>query len=445
MSYVIAEVTPDSRVGFAPRGGALQLWLSKEHEVIIAGPAETGKTWGMLQKLDALMWKYAGAQGALVRKTYASMHGTVLQTFRRILGPQTPVRSYGGDKPEWFDYPNGSRVFVGGMDNPQKVLSGERDVIAINQAEELELNDWETLTTRATGRASVMPYTQIMGDCNPGPATHWILSRPSLRVLYSRHEDNPTLFDEQGAITEQGNRTMAVLDALTGTRYKRLRLGLWVGAEGMVYEGWDRSIHLIDHVPDHPEWTKDNLPREWPRYRDIDFGFTNPFVCHWWAADPDGRLYLYRELYKTQQLVEDWATDINRLSQGETYQHTLADHDAEGRATLEKRGIRTTAANKAVQDGIQVVQVRLNPAHDGRPRLYIFRDCRVNDADQDLVDKHKPTCTAEEFDGYVWAKVRSTDTIKEEPRKQDDHGMDGMRYQVIQLDGVPAAAPVYSW
>jgi phage terminase large subunit len=105
------------------RGDALKLWDSTDHEAIIAGPAETGKTWAALHKLNMLMWKYPGAQAAIVRKTYQSMHGSVLQTYRRILAQVgKPVHAFGGEKPEWFDYPNGSRVFVGGMDNPQKVL-----------------------------------------------------------------------------------------------------------------------------------------------------------------------------------------------------------------------------------------------------------------------------------------------------------------------------------
>ena len=428
-TYAIAELKPTERGGFAPRGAVRELWRYKGPEVIIAGPAETGKTWGALNKLDALMWKYPGAQAAIVRKTYQSLHGTVLQTYRRILGRSTPVVTYGGERPQWYDYPNGSRVFVGGMDNPQKVLSSERDIIYINQAEELDLDDYETLTTRATGRGAVMPYTQIMGDCNPGPPGHWIKQREAagtLRVLNSRHEDNPTLYDEDGQLTEQGVRTMAVLDALTGVRYKRLRLGLWVGAEGMVYEGYDPGVHLIN---------RRDIPADWPRYRVIDFGFTNPFVCQWWARDPDGRLYRYREIYRTQRLVEDHARDIRRLSEGETYAANIADHDAEDRATLRNHGVPTIAANKDVSPGLQAVAARLKIAGDGKPRIFLMRDSLV-ERDPALVDAKLPTCTEEEFEGYIWQKVQDGAVIKEVPVKQNDHGMDAMRYMVYHLDRI---------
>ena len=35
----------------------------------------------------------------------------------------------------------------------------------------------------------------------------------------------------------------------------------------------------------------------------VDFGYTNPFTCQWWAMDHDGRLYLYREIFH-QEIIE---------------------------------------------------------------------------------------------------------------------------------------------
>ena len=132
MTFQVVELKPTERGGFAPRGAAADLWRSKASEVIIAGPAETGKTWGCCQKLDALLWKYPGAQAVMVRKALQSLYGTVMQTYLKVVGDESPVRPFGGCKPEWFDYPNGSRLYLGGMDKPGKVLSAERDFIYIN-------------------------------------------------------------------------------------------------------------------------------------------------------------------------------------------------------------------------------------------------------------------------------------------------------------------------
>jgi phage terminase large subunit len=421
MTFQVLELKPTERGGFAPRGAAADLWRSKASEVIIAGPAETGKTWGCCQKLDALLWKYPGAQAVMVRKTLQSLYGTVMQTYLKVVGDESPVRPFGGSKPEWFDYPNGSRLYLGGMDKPGKVLSAERDFIYINQAEELHLEDWETLLTRATGRAANAPYSQVMADCNPSYPRHWIRQRASLQFLQSRHEDNPTLYDDDGHLTARGEKTMAILDSLTGVRYLRLRKGIWAAAEGVVYPEWDERVHLVDAFP---------VPSSWRRIRVIDFGYVNPFVCQWWAFDHDDRMYLYREIYMTGRTVEVHAPHILRLSEDETIDGTVADHDAEDRATLEAHGIYSTPANKAVSPGIQAVQERLKRAGDGRPRLFIMRDARV-ELDDTLLARHVPTCTAEEFDSYEWAKGADNRPLKEQPNKVNDHGMDALRYAVM--------------
>jgi len=441
--WVIVELPDGAPQGFQPYGGGLALWKCKDPEVIINGPAETGKTRTALEKLDALMWKYPGAQAIIVRKTYKSLKTSVLLTYeRKVLGAwdplanngrgafdprKTPIVKLGGEHVEAYLYPNGSRVFLGGMDVPDKVLSSEWDVVYVNQAEELTLNDWEIISTRTTGRAGNMPYAQMIADCNPGHPTHWIRSRGRLTLIESRHEDNPVLFDQKThKITEQGTRSLAVLDALTGVRYRRLRLGQWAAAEGAVYEDFDRAVHLIDPFP---------IPDDWTRIRAIDFGYTNPFCCQWWAIDGDYRMYLYREIYMSRLLVEDAAVIINRLSESESIYATVADHDAEDRATLERHGIPTVPAMKAVSPGIQAVQSRLRKAGDGKPRLFIFRGALV-EVDQTLRDVHKPLCTDEEFDSYIWRPTKDGTPNKEDPLKKDDHGMDTMRYAVCLVDGV---------
>ena len=96
------------------------------------------------------------------------------------------INPYGGDKtPDRYIYPNGSVIWLGGMDNPDKVLSSERDFIYVNQAEELAEGDWETLKTRCNGRAGNAPYAQLSGDCNPGGSKHWIRERAKRGSSYN--------------------------------------------------------------------------------------------------------------------------------------------------------------------------------------------------------------------------------------------------------------------
>ena len=428
---VLVEAPPESRVGFECFGGARELWRHQGPEVILSGPYETGKTYAALYKLHTLLAKYPKARGLMVRKTYKSLVASAVVSYEQKVLPHPPdhpgcpVSRYGGERPEFYDYPNGSRLLLGGMDNADKFLSAEFDYIYVNQAEELSLDDWEKLTGRATGRAGNVPYPQVMGDCNPGPPRHWIRQRERLKLLKSRHEDNPALFDPStGAMTDQGARTLATLDALTGVRYKRGRLGQWAGQEGMVYEDWDEDIHLLDRF---------DIPASWRRYRSIDFGYTNPFVCQWWAADEDGRLYLYREMYMTKRTVKAHAEQINALSVGERIQETIADHDASDRATLKENRISTVAAQKDVTLGIERVQERLKVQGDGRPRLFILRDSLVS-VDAARAEEHKTTSTLDEIDGYVFPDGKEGKAEDENPVKVDDHGMDAMRYMVMHLD-----------
>jgi phage terminase large subunit len=396
-------------------------------EVLLIGPAETGKTIALLWKLHRIAFKYSNASLVILRKTLTSTYGTVLRTFQEKVVGETGLKlcvdTYGGEKAQWFDYPNGSRIWVAGLDKSSRILSAEHDIIYVNQAEELTMDDWETLTTRTTGRAGHIPHPQTIGDANPTYPSHWMYKRETIRRFYSWHRDNPTLYDGQ-EWTRQGEETLRRLANLTGLRRVRLFEGKAAQAEGVVYEDWNEAIHVIEPFA---------IPDDWRRFRVVDFGFTNAFVCQWWAVDHDGRMYLYREIYHTKRLVEDHARQIVALSEGERVEATVCDHDAEDRATLERHGVPTIAAQKAVTVGIQAVQARLRVQKDDKPRLYVFRGALV-ELDPELDTEHKPTCTKDEFAGYIWEKTPDGKPNKETPHKADDHGMDAVRYGVMYLD-----------
>ena len=397
--------------------------------MIVSGSAGTGKSRTCLEKMNDAAWKYPGMRGLIIRKTRDSLSESGLQTLERYVleaddgihqNIQRRMRS-------GYRYPNGSEVIIGGMNKAERIMSTEYDLIFVQEAIELTEDDWELLTTRL--RNGVMPYQQILGDTNPAQPTHWLKQRCNQErtlLLESRHEDNPTLWNQQtGEWTTEGEKYIAKLDNLTGARRQRLRFGKWVQAEGVVYEGWDPAIHLIDRF---------DIPLDWRRFRAIDFGFTNAFCCQWWALDDDGRAYMYREMYHTQRTVKVHSAKINELSDGEYIEATICDHDAEDRATLVENGIRNVGARKAVQPGIQKVQERLKLAADGRPRLFVLRDSVV-EVDQSLIEAKKPTCTAQEADGYIWELAKEGRASKEQPVKVDDHGMDTLRYFVMHIDG----------
>ncbi len=419
---------------YRPRGAAARLLRERGPEVLLSGPAGTGKSRACLEKLHLCMMLTPNARGLIVRKTRDTLTSTGLETYRQHVAKEAlasgEVTWYGGSaqEPAQFRYANGSRITIAGMDKATKIMSSEYDMIYVQEATELDITHWEMLGTRL--RNGKLSFQQLMADCNPDAPTHWLKQRAdagTTLMLNSRHEDNPVLFTDSGEMTPAGEQYIARLDANTGVRYQRLRHGLWVAAEGIIYEDWDTTVHLIDRF---------EVPWEWPRYWAVDFGYTNPMVIQRWAEDPDGRLYLYAEQYHTKKTTDQHAADTLRSvtdADGKWIeprpQKILCDHDAEGRAVFSRAlGIVTSPAKKDVLDGIQAVQRRVRVAGDGRPRLFIMRNS-VLQRDTELSDAGKPTCTADEIPGYVWK-----DGIKEEPVKENDHGADALRYLVADRD-----------
>jgi PBSX family phage terminase large subunit len=442
---------------YSPRGTATQLLECRDPEVLISGPAGTGKSRACLEKVHMVCMLTPGVRALMVRKTLVSMSSTGLVTYREHVAKESitagHVKWFGGNReePAAYRYANGSTLVVGGMDKPAKHMSSEYDLIYVQEAIELTKNDWEALTTRL--RNGKISFQQLIADTNPDRAEHWLNKRcqsGQTTVLESRHEDNPVYFADDGTMTARGRAYIeGILDKLTGVRKLRLRHGKWVSAEGVIYEGFDRAIHVVD---------KFEVPESWTRYWVVDFGFVHPFAAQWWAEDPDGRLILYREILKTKRLVEDHARTMLRAStklqpkQRDTGDDLVAslrdgrrvwtepkprsvicDHDAEDRATLEKHlGMSTVGARKTVSDGIQAVAARLKPAGDGKPRLVLMRDVLL-ERDQALADAEQPTCLEEEITGYVWDTADGR-KAKDQPLKERDDADDAMRYMVAQLD-----------
>lgn len=413
------------------RGAALQLGSCRDTEICLDGPGGTGKTRSILYYIHVLLLKYPGAKWLVSRKYNVDLAGSAMATFQNdVLDPNEGVYYYGGSKvkPAGYIYPNGSFMAVSGLDRPTKLKSFECDGVYINEATEIDIDDLEIARMRL--RKGVIPWQQIVMDVNPDAPEHWLNQRMNSGVttrLLSRHEDNPRYYDVNTQDwTEEGRRYIFdILGGLTGVRLARYRYGIWAAAEGTVYEdSFDRARNVVKRFP---------IPDAWPRYMALDFGYTHPFVAKWYAEDPDGRYYCYREIYMTKRLVEEHARKIKELSRwGEKGGDPLpreifADHDAEGREVFTKyTGLYTTAAHKAVAEGIQAMSSRLRVAGDGKPRLMYFEDCLV-ERDQELAKAKKPTCTIEEFASYVW-DTRGAQKKGDVPVKEFDHGMDTDRY-----------------
>jgi len=452
---------------YAPRGGCKEVFEAREDEVLISGPAGTGKSRACLEKLYAMCLLTPNLRVLMLRKTMRSLASTALVTWRNYVIKEALETGmavyYGGSSQEapQYRFKNGSTVTIGGLDNPTRVMSSEYDIVYIQEATEVTLEDLEFVKTRL--RNWQVSFQQLIMDCNPAGDKHWLKLRCGdgrCRLIESRHEDNPKLFtlraDGTHVVTPQGAKYMEILDNLTGVRHKRLRLGLWVSAEGIIFEEFDPAIHVVP-------WDLDEdgnalpLPDDFERIWGIDFGFVHPFVLKCYAVDPeDGTIYMYREIYMTGRTVEEhantimdivcppvtteWYDHLNRATRTRTDRvwteptpsAIICDHDAEGRRTFEKAtGLGTQAAIKNVYEGINAHKMRLKGDDQG-PRFFLMADALV-ERDQAQADALLPTCTKDEYASYVW-KVTADGRTQDEPVKRDDDGVDVDRYVTMFLD-----------
>ena len=408
---------------FKPHSWQIEPWKYTGPTMLLTGSAGGGKSRLAAEKVHGFLQRYPGAMGVMLRKSRESMtNSTVLFMERTVIGDDPRVRHYSSKLR--FEYNNGSILAYGGMNDEKQReqirsigAEGAVDIVWMEEANRFTESDYNEVLARMRGKAA--PWLQVILSTNPDIPTHFIYKRliqgGEAKVYYSSAADNPA----NPAIYQEN------LGKLTGILYKRLVKGLWVQAEGAVYDTYDPALHLIESF---------EIPIHWRRIRAVDFGFTNAFTCQWWAIDPDGRMYLYREIYRTQRLVEDHARQILELTGDERIETTVCDHDAEDRATLERHAqCSTKAASKSISPGIQKVASRLRKAGDGKPRLYLMRGALV-EPDIGLETVRKPLCTEDEFPAYSWPESKATRSDKEVPLDLNNHGMDAMRYAVMYVE-----------
>ena len=403
---------------YMPYGGAARLWKSKRREILIAGPSGTGKTRAVLEKINLACYKYPRIRVLICRKTRSSMTQSVLVTLeekvfaeadRNIMGCNRVKRSHRGS----YLYSNGSEMVVGGLDNSERIMSTEYDFIGVFEATEVTEEDWELLTSRR--RNWKMSYQQIIADCNPSGPNHWLKNRADsgkMDHFESRHEDNPAVRQEY---------LDGLDESLSGHRRERLLYGRWAAPEGMVYDDFDRRVHIAD---------RDTFGKDgeilWKRMIvGQDYGFTNPAVLLLIGIDGDGRMHVCEEFYQTKMLeteIVEIAKEWQKKYPVETF---VIDPSAAGLiAAMGNNGLTTEPANHTVYDGILELKSYFPVQQDGLPRITI-----------------NPTCvnTIREFESYLWLPG------KDKPKKENDHAMDALRYVSMYLAQQMPFIQVLQW
>lgn len=279
-------------------------------ELVIVGPAGTGKTWPILAFLHTLCVKVPHIRVLICRQTRRSLTESVLATYEkevlRAVGMTNLASGARRDNRSRYEYPNGSEIVLGGLDKPDKILSTAWDVIYPNEATELNEAAWDTLGSRLDrpGRPRWLGF--LLADTNPGDPSHWLKKRCDdgrTTMWTTTHESNPLLYDGRNW-TEDGEAYLARLDRLRGTRRKRLRDGLWAAGEGQWFDCFS------DH---HVNASKAAYDPRWPVHLAVDSGVHTGAV--WFQVrenrtDGSVSVHVFGDYYAFNRPAYDAATDI---------------------------------------------------------------------------------------------------------------------------------------
>jgi phage terminase large subunit len=155
------------------------------------GGTRSGKTYSILTALIELCHRNenSGAVITIARKTFPAIRASCMRDFFEILEREDIYNVELHNKSEATYILFGNLVEFISVDQPQKVRGRKRDILFVNEANELTLEDWRQLMLRTTGRAII--------DYNPSDEFHWIydhvLTRDDHEFFRTTYKDNPFL------------------------------------------------------------------------------------------------------------------------------------------------------------------------------------------------------------------------------------------------------------
>ncbi|MFC3768374.1 PBSX family phage terminase large subunit [Paenibacillus sp. GCM10012303] len=382
----------------------------KDHLAIICdGSVRSGKTASM--SFSYVMWAmetFENEQLGMSGKTIGALRRNVIVPLKRML----KSRGYHAKENRSENF---MTVSKGGKSNVFYLFGGKdersQDLIqGITLAgmffDEVALMP-KSFVDQAIARCSVTGK-KYWFNCNPGSPFHWFkeewldqLKEKRALHLHFTMDDNLSL-DEQ---TKEDYKRL-----FTGVFFKRYILGLWVLAEGVIYDMWDDQENTFDDEDLVPGFK--SLAR---RYIAVDYGTSNPmvFLDIWDDGDVCWVLNEYYYNGKAKGVQKDdsqYAEDFEVFVGSEDIpDYAVLDPSAASfKAALRNRGYRVKDADNDVEDGIRMVST-----------MIAKRKIRV----------HRRNCPnfLKERASYVWDEKAGERGV-EKPVKQMDHAMDGVRY-----------------
>lgn len=234
-------------------------------------------------------------------------------------------------------------------------------------------------------------------SCNPGSPQHWfyldwIKRHKERNALYLHFEmtDNPGL-SEKTLQRYQG--------VFSGVFYDRYVRGLWVLAEGLIYDKFGED-NIVDDIPERGEY-----------YISCDYGTLNPFSAGLWCWDGKTATRMQEYYYsgrenRSNKTDEEYYTELEKLAGDLSIKSVIVDPSAASFIEVIRRHGRFKV-KKAVNDVIPGILTTARMLQDGTVKIH--RCCK------DAI---------REFGLYRWDEKKPEDT----PVKENDHAMDDIRY-----------------
>lgn len=380
----------------------LEFVRAKEREVLFSGAMGSGKSVSGCVKLltHAII---PNSFCILTRKTRESITNSTLRTL--IVGekdcpPILPTGSYEYlESKSQIKLYGGGTIIVIGCDNPLKIRSINASAIYVDEAVELDEEEWTALSSRLRNTADA--NRQLFGTTNPGSERHFLYSRFYASDDATRKVITVPLIDASG-VKSNPRLPKDYIDAqlkLTGAAYKRYVQALWCSAEGLIYTEFDVNRHRVNHSREEFDEFVIGL----------DVGYSNDPTAICVFGKKDGKLHGIEEYYQSGTTPTAIVSKVEELSTKYNRAVVVIDPSAAGiRMELEGKSVPVVKGNNAILEGISRV-----------------KDLLVNDR---LTFNANCVNAIKEFELYAW-KEGTTD----KPVGKFDHMLDLTRYVTAWL------------
>jgi PBSX family phage terminase large subunit len=379
------------------------------------GGRGSAKTTGLGHKI-AWRASHPGSREGLFRQKLIDLRKTTLLTLLEGDGTNPPILAPGtyehNQTLKTIKIRGGGEIIYNGMDQGdvrrQMGSTGRGSSLNLTGAafeEWVEMTEANVIQISASVRVKIpgLPL-QRYGVCNPGPPSHWLAKRFGLSPGGSPMPRHRRIFADVYANHFLPKEAIEELESLEGVARERYLYGKWVGTDGLVYDKWDRNVHVAE--------------REFEPRRIVvgcDYGHNDPYVLLVIWIDGNNSIHVANEVYESR-VSHDEKVGLARDLAGDS--EVIVDNSApELIDSMVRAGIRAVPCKKgagSVNHGIDLVANMLKLGDNGKPRLTVDPSC---------------VKTIGEFESYEW-KPNIDGKLSDTPYDRNNHAMDALRYAV---------------